>query len=379
MLFLLRFFLQHIEQQLKTCSTVSVPTYRGQFMTNQQIEFFKNSINKNPLRFSSYIIAKKNREQVLKSLQNAINKNNSNSVLFHIETNQIGKQYEEFILFPITTHFRVVSIDYQNDIYHVKITVSNLNSCFDRKQNNAIDLGHRLRDLGRLDEAEKVFNRLSSQYPIGTSKLYDGLARIAQDKGLYDISLQLYEKSLSKSSSKDRPHCFNNIGCVYDYLEQYDVALEFYSKALKLMRNDIDRAMCFNNIGITLANELKYRDAHQSLQQSLAIRLKLLPQNHPDLGITHANIGVLCSCMDQVDLAFEHYQEALKIFLHNNLPVYKAIVYQNMAQICSRKNQLSEALNYYQQAASIFRQIRPSNHPNLIYIEQSIDRLTQMK
>jgi tetratricopeptide (TPR) repeat protein len=376
MLFLLRFFLQDIEQQLKSCPTISIPVYRGQLMTNNQIEFLQNSIKKNFLRFNSFIIAKTNREQVLKSLRNSTNKYNFNLVLFHIEMNQIGKQFEEFILFPITTQFQIISIDYQNNIYIIQIILSNSNSYLNQNRTTPIELAHRLKNLGRFDQAEKIFHRLLSQYPTKTSQLYNELAQIAQDKGLYEISLQFYEKSLVKVSSKDRPYCLNNIGCMYDYLEQYHLALQFYSTALTLMKNDIDRAMCINNIGITLANQQHYQDALQSFQQSLFIRQKFLAENHSDLGISHANIGVLYSSINQSDLALQHYQKALKIFSRNCSPIYKAIVYQNLGQIFFDKNQLKEALNYYQQAATIFRKTRPSNHPTLIYIEKIINLLT---
>jgi tetratricopeptide (TPR) repeat protein len=373
MVYLLRFFLQDIEQQLKSCPIVSVPVYRGQLMTNNQIEFLEDSINKNLLRFNSFIIAKINREEILKSLQNSSNKNNFNSVLFHIEINQIGKQFQEFILFPITTEFRIHSIEYQNNIYIVKIIALNSNSYSNK---TPIDLSHQLQNLGQLDQAEKILHRLLSQYPTENSKLYDELARIAQDKGLYEISLQLYEKSLIKVSQKDRPYCLNNIGCMYDYLEQYDSAMEFYFVSLTLMKNDLDRAMCINNIGITLAKQEEYQDALKSFQQSLSIRQRFLPENHRDLGISYANIGGVYSSINQFDLALEYYQKALKIFLKNCSPIYKAIVYQNIGEILYDKNQLNEALNNYQQAAIIFRKIRPSNHPTRIYIEQIINKLT---
>jgi len=59
---------------------------------------------------------------------------------------------------------------------------------------------------------------------------------------------------------------------MYKYLEQYDLALEFYSTSLSLMKNYFDRTMYINNIGITLANQQQYEDALQSIQQSLSIR-----------------------------------------------------------------------------------------------------------
>jgi hypothetical protein len=49
-----------------------------------------------------------------------------------------------------------------------------------------------------LDEAEKLFYRLLSQYPAEDSKLCNEFARISPAKGLYETGLQLYEKFLIK-------------------------------------------------------------------------------------------------------------------------------------------------------------------------------------
>lgn len=378
-LFLLRFFLQDIEQQLKQCPTLSVPVYRGQFMTNNQIESMKNLVNKDKLRFNSFIIAKTNREQVVNSLKDSSNKADLNPVIFQIETNQIGRLYEQFVLFPITTQFRINSIEYQNNIYIVKIIVSNSNPQVNKKQNNAIAFGYRLQALGRLDDAEKIFHRILTQQPSGTSQLYDALARITQDKGLYETSLEWYKKSLSKASYSHRVHCLNSIGCIYDYLQKYEPALEYYSKALRSMKKDVDRAMCLNNIGVTLANQQKYEAALQSFEQSLAIREKYLPANHPDLGISLANMGVLSSSTGQSDVALDYYKRALKVFVNNSTTIYQAIVCQNMAEIFYNKNEFDDALKYFEQAAIILKKSRPSNNPNLIYIEHMIQQLTQTK
>jgi tetratricopeptide (TPR) repeat protein len=56
---------------------------------------------------------------------------------------------------------------------------------------------------------------------------------------------------------------------MYNYLEQYDFALEFYSTALTSMKNNVDRAMCIHNIRTTLADQQRHEHALQSFQQSL--------------------------------------------------------------------------------------------------------------
>lgn len=369
-IYLLRFFLQDIEEQLKICPIVSVPVYHGQLMTTKQIEFIEDSVKKYSLRFNSYLIATKNREEILKTLENSSNKTNFNLVLFHIETNNIGKEYQNWIIFPITIQFNVNSIEYQNNIYIIKISIiSNFNSY--SKKNPFQFISH-LRCLNRLDEAQIIISRLLTQYPKKTCKLYNELAQIYQDKGLYEISLEFYEKCLNKISLKTRPNCLNNMACIYDYLEQYDLAFEFYSTTLNLLTNDLKRAMCMNNIAITLAKQQKYEHALQLFEQSLTI----LPENHQYSGICYANIAGVYLSMDQFDFALKYYQKSLKILPKNCS--YKGIIYQNLGEIFSKKNQLKESLNNYQQASIIFHKIQPINHPTLIYIEQIINQLTQI-
>ncbi|CAF1574241.1 unnamed protein product, partial [Rotaria sordida] len=172
--------------------------------------------------FNSFIIAHRNPEQVFKSLQNSSNTNDLHRVLFDIDSNQIGKQYKQYIIFPITTYFRIVSIHFEQRIWIVKIIVFNSNKSIEKKDKNPFQLAHLLRHIGQLDQSEKLFYLLLNQYPLLNSQSYDGLGRIAQDKGLYDVSLNFYLKSLEIVPFKNRAHCLNNIGCAYDYLEQYD-------------------------------------------------------------------------------------------------------------------------------------------------------------
>lgn len=59
MVFLVRFFLQNIEQDLKYSLAISTPVYHRQLMTTDQIESPQNSTNKNSHRLNSFLIAEK--------------------------------------------------------------------------------------------------------------------------------------------------------------------------------------------------------------------------------------------------------------------------------------------------------------------------------
>lgn len=69
-----------------------------------------------------------------KCLKNSANKNNF-SMLFYFILKRIKlKAIEGSILFSIITQFQILSIDYQNDIYIVKIALSNSDLYLNKNQ-----------------------------------------------------------------------------------------------------------------------------------------------------------------------------------------------------------------------------------------------------
>jgi hypothetical protein len=146
---------------------------------------FNLLINQNFFRFNSFLVAHQNFEEVKKSLENSPNTNGLHRVLFQINLNQIGKEYLQHIIFPISTHFRINSVRFERRIWIVTITVYNSN---EQTNLTSIQLAHLRRDRGQFDQAEKLFNRLLLQGSSLNTECYDGLGRIAQDKGLYRIS-----------------------------------------------------------------------------------------------------------------------------------------------------------------------------------------------
>ena len=82
---------------------------------------------------------------------------------------------------------------------------------------------------------------------------------------------------------KEQVDSIKGLACICDCLEEYDLAINFYSKPSTFIRNNIDRSMSINNIGITLANQQQYQNnALHYFQQSLSLRLELLQTNHSD-------------------------------------------------------------------------------------------------
>lgn len=377
MIFLLRFFIQDIEQQLKTCLNLSEKCYYPKLMTIDQIDYLNQITDKTILRFNTFIIAKQNQQQTLNLLENSPNTNGLHKVLFEIQQNEIAKIYKEFIIFPITSQFKIISIHFEKRIWFVKINIFNSNEFILNKQIKSIELANHLRQIGQFDQSEKLFYLLLNQYPLLNTQCYDGLAHIAQDKSLYENSLHYYFKSLENISKEYRGHCLNNIACIYDYLKQYQQALEYYSKSLKYMKNKLNKSMILNNIGITYANIQDYQKAIEYFQDSLFIRKKYLKENHNDIAISYHNIALIYFYTKQFHKSLEYFNYAFKSFQLNNSNLFKAIIYQNMANLFQQQKQFHKAQQYYQNSLEIFQKLRPSDHPNIIYIQQQIQQLKQ--
>ncbi|CAF1053394.1 unnamed protein product [Adineta ricciae] len=381
LLYFLRFFLQDIEKQLESLPTISGKVYRGQLMTTAQVDSLSQTVESEFIQFNTYFIASSNQEHIRQSLQTAAD-NYLQRVIFEIDDkNHVGKQYKQFSMFPITTTFRVTSVRLEQRIWIVQMTAHNdIHDSRLKEEIDPIQLAQYFREMNRLDQAEILFELIQTQHPSLTAECYDGLGRIAQDRGHYDISLSFYLKSLQTISSKNRTQCLNNIACAYDYLEQYGEAIQFYAEALDLMKTGLERSTCLNNMGVTYAKENEIQQALDCFQRALTLRRASLVENHPEIGICYANLGMIYVTRAQYDDALEHYNLALRSFSSNKFcDIPQAIVCQNMASIYYHKNQIDQALKYYQTAQKIFRQLRSADHPNLLYIQQQIEQIMQNK
>ena len=99
--------------------------------------------------------------------------------------------------------------------------------------------------------------------------------------------------------------------------------------------------------------------------------------NTIDLGIAYNNLAIIYSCRKQYDLAFEHYEKALKILektLSSSNPEL-AVCYCGLGLINEQREKFELALAYYGKTATIYREIFAPTHPDVVQIEQHIQRI----
>ncbi|CAF4579073.1 unnamed protein product, partial [Rotaria socialis] len=92
--------------------------------------------------------------------------------------------------------------------------------------------------------------------------------------------------------------------------------------------------------------ENKYFEALDFYEKSLGIQEKHLPPDHPDLGGSYNNIGIVHWCLGHYDLALDYYNRSLKIRL-KSLPAQHpdiASTYENMGLVYENKGEFEQAL-----------------------------------
>ncbi|CAF3283328.1 unnamed protein product [Rotaria socialis] len=97
----------------------------------------------------------------------------------------------------------------------------------------------------------------------------------------------------------------------------YEKTLSFHRKALNFQENvqcnPLGRAITYANLGETYREMKDYSMALTYFQNSLDIREKKLPENHPDLAVVYHNLSKLDLSIRQYNLAMKNVQQAINI------------------------------------------------------------------
>ena len=379
LIYRLRFFLHDLAEQLKTTG-VALPgqrLFRGQLFSASEMEAFNDLLGEQPFRWKGFFIASRNERKIRDLLERSPGDNENGDqqrVLFIVEPNDQAKEYRQRIFFPLQTEFRRLSIRLEKRLWIITLAAT-APPADETVKRDPLDFAHHVRNLGRYDDAEVLFNRLLRDYPRRESSCYDGLARLAEDRGDLQLSEQFFVKALDcASSKKDRSYALNNLACLYDTLGDYDRSLRLYSQALSLIKDSGDRSMCLNNVAISLAKAGQYDQAVACFKECLTIEKESVVKKDFFVGIVYTNFGVLYSSMKQIDRAMNYYSKADRLFTADE---FKSLLHLNLAQTLEKKPDCSQALVFYRSALTLLEQHRTTNHPSRIFIQKQIERLNQ--
>lgn len=175
--------------------------------------------------------------------------------------------------------------------------------------------------------------------------------------GKHDYKLEDYFKTPSKLAE----YYYEIANFVGDFFADYQLVLECYRRSLDLTTNNetIENATILNNMGHVYSLMARYSEAIGAHNKALAIRLRLLGSNHPQVAQSYGNLGYVYDKQGRYDEALLYFRKSLEI---NQKLVIKdggvgvANDYNNIGHVLTNKGRLQEGLDYQKKALSI-RQI----------------------
>ncbi len=193
----------------------------------------------------------------------------------------------------------------------------------------------------------------------------------------YKTAMRYCQRALEQSylqygeNSARTAICNNNIGALYDILGCYDMALDYYNKALATLCNFFGEhpyvAVSYNYIGSLHNSRGDYTKALEYHRKALSILQEAFGERHFHTAATYNNLGSVYSHRGDYDKALEYYGKALviqrEILGEKNGEI--AGTYLNLGTTYSHQGCYVKALEYFNKALNIQREIVGMEHPSI--------------
>jgi tetratricopeptide (TPR) repeat protein len=149
----------------------------------------------------------------------------------------------------------------------------------------------------------------------------------------YNNALKYFERCLNL---KPFPNVYNNLGCTYDAINDFDKAISNFNLAIKLEPNYVD---ALYNLAHTYQKMKKFNDAVTYYKKAIEIE--------PTYASAIYNIGYLYELLKEYNLAETYYNMTLGV----NKNHAKSI--GGLAGIAAQRGDLNESVKLYEQAIQI--------------------------
>ncbi|CAF1029265.1 unnamed protein product [Adineta ricciae] len=422
LLFAFRFLIRDIQQHLQEYQCLSpVTLYRSQLILDEELEILKQSVGK-LISMNSFLSTTTEHDIAWLSFtspnpQNASSRNKSVIFQIYADPSRTGMKpfanVSEFSAFPdenevlmmLGSVFRLDRIHLgqyhtwviemtlcSDDDHDLKAVVDSMRSQYGSGQTRLLLFGHVLVDMARFHEAEKYYYRLLKQLSDDdpdVSLCYHSLAKVACEKGAYELSLKKLQRALDiaqRTLRKNHPRLgfiYTSMGEVYEKIGKTNEALDSYKKALKVWSKyqDLDPqyiAWCLNNIGNVYNTHKEYSKALEYLTKAMKMKNSCLPPSHPCMGNAYLNLGNSHYYSGQYQQAVQCYQTAKNIYTTSLPPDHPSIAttLKNIGLVYETEDNLSEAMICYEKALSIRQKSPFQLHTDVIEAKRDVKRIS---
>ena len=153
-------------------------------------------------------------------------------------------------------------------------------------------------------------------------------------EGKIDIAQEHYNQVLKINPNHSQAH--NNLGVIFEKLEDYNKAKSCYEKAIEIAPN---RADAHNNLGAILQELGEKQKAKECFEKTIEI--------DPNYADAHNNLGVIFRKLGEKQKAKECYEKAIEINPNN------AKAHNNRGTIFQDLGEYQKAKNCYEKATEI--------------------------
>lgn len=162
------------------------------------------------------------------------------------------------------------------------------------------------------------------------------------------------------------PACNNLVGQVYLQKGRYDLAEEYFTKALDASGQETEhRATSLGNLGLVYANTGNFERSVDFLKRAYTIREQLFGAKNEQVAASLNDLGVVLASKDP-DAALDNYEAALRIYreVYGDLHQKVAQSLLNTALVYIQLEFYGDAVNNLNEALSIWQGLYADGHPN---------------
>jgi len=180
--------------------------------------------------------------------------------------------------------------------------------------------------------------------------------------GDYDMAMDFYTLALKQAELKGDKHIIgsslNKIGYTYIRKEQYDQALNYISRALKIneeLGNKSEIGSSLNSIGIIYNYKGEYDQTLNYFNRALELREELGDKNK--IASSLNNVAVIYEKKGEYNQALDYFNRALIISEKLDLKSTIALYLNNIGRVYTQKGKYNKALDYFSRALKISEEL----------------------
>ncbi|ETO22488.1 hypothetical protein RFI_14710 [Reticulomyxa filosa] len=184
------------------------------------------------------------------------------------------------------------------------------------------------------------------------------------EKSEYNEAIEYYQKALKIISEIHCPfvaQLYHNLGDSFNHSKQYNKAIECFEDALKIRiklhgSNHDDVGDLYSNLGNVYYSKGKYEESIECHERALKIRLQICGGMDSDVAHTYSDLGFAYENIELHDKAIECYENALKIKkeLYGSINEDFADLCWISGYSCEKGGKILLAVKYYEEAWKVY-------------------------